>query len=506
LPLSWARFIPARKERPVRPRAQRADVIAIASCLVVLIVVLGGLRAARYLSLGPDAATRHERLFDLRRDASHPYLTALKYVHTGRIERPYSPHPETRRPFGYSVFLSWFLAHVSESRTVTVVLASIWGVLTSLIVFLVVLRTVGQGRPYASAAAALVAGAWPYNLQLSVTGSMEPAFSLLYAATMALVIRIVTTTERRVPSWLALAAGTVLGLAVWTRGNALVLPVAGLALTFLLWRRGRPCWGRVGILVTLPMVASIGLQVLALHAIAGRYTLPSIGVDTTAHYLVHAAAEWKRTGSLAEGNKLGNWFGENYQFRYLGGGEDDETLLDEARQRMWDGLRAAPLYVFAKFVLNWAEVAEVGTFSGSKWEKYLSTNLVLATLCLFGACVLAGVPGAAVIAIFWLVVGAGAACTTGQRYRVFAHSELLLAYTWVAVPLLWRRRADYLRIALTLGAGLAPVAAFFVLRGGWGSLSFALSRFTALYLLLLGLSLITAGMLRAFLGRAAASR
>ena len=472
----------------------------------MLVVVLGGFRAARYLSLGPDAATRHERLFNLRRDAAHQYITAQKYVQTGHIERPYSPHPETRRPFGYSVFLSWFLSHVSESRTVTVVLASIWGTLTSLIVFLILLRTVGQGRPYASAAAALLAGALPYNVQLSVTGAMEPAFSLLYAATMAPLIRIVTTAQRRVPSWLPLAAGTLLGLAVWTRGNALVLPFGGLALMLVLWRRGRPCWGRVGLLLTLPMVVSIGLQILALHAIAGRYTLPSIGVDTTAHYLVHAAAEWKRTGSLAEGNKLGNWLGENYQFRYLGGGEDDEALLDEARQRMWDGLRYAPEYVFAKFVLNWAEVAEVGTFSGTRWEKYLSTNLILATLCIFGACLLAGLPGAAAIAIFWLVVGAGAACTTGQRYRVFAHSELLLAYTWVAVPLVWQRRADYLRIALTLGAGLAPVAAFFVLRGGWGSWSFALSRFTALYLLLLGLSLITAGTLRVFFGRAPASR
>jgi hypothetical protein len=471
----------------------------------VLVVVLGGLRAARYLSLGPDAATRHERLFDLRRDAAHQYLTALKYVQTGRIERPYSSNPETRRPIGYAVFLSWFLRHVSDSRTITVVLASIWGVLTSLIVFLVVLRTVGQGRPYASAAAALVAGAWPYNLQLSVTGAMEPAFSLLYAGTMALVIPI-ATAERRVPSWLPLAAGTLLGLAVWTRGNALMLPVGGLAFTLLLLRRNRPCWGRVGILVTLPMVASIGLQILVMHAIAGRYTLPSIGVDTTAHYLVHAAAEWKRTGSLAEGDKQGNWFGENYQIRYLGGGEDDEALLEEARQRMWDGLRYAPEYVFAKFVLNWAEVAEVGTFSDTRWEKYLSTNLILATLCIFGACLLAGLPAAAVIAIFWLVVGAGAACTTGQRYRVFAHSELLLAYTWVAVPLLWRRQADYLRLVLTLGAALAPVAAFFVLRAGWGSWSFALSRFTALYLLLLGLSLITAGMLRVFFGRAPASR
>jgi hypothetical protein len=76
----------------------------------------------------------------------------------------------------------------------------------------------------------------------------------------------------------------------------------------------------------------------------------------------------------------------------------------------------------------------------------------------------------------------------------------------VATPLLSQRRDAYLRVVLTLGAVLAPIAAFFVLRGGWGTWSFALSRFTALYLLLLGLSLITAGMLRVYFGRAPVSR
>jgi len=472
----------------------------------VLLAVLGGLRTTRYLSLGPDAATRHEQMFELRRDAAHQYLTALKYVHTGRIERPYSSYPETRRPIGYSVFLSWFLAHVSESQTVAVVLASVFGTLTSAIVFLVLLQTVGRGRPYACGAAALIAGAFPFNLQLSVTGAMEPAFSLLFAAAMALVLRIVTTAERPVPGWVPLSAGVLLSLALWTRGNALMLPIGGIALALLLLRQRRACWSRVSVLISLPMVASIGLQMLAMHAIAGRYTLPSIGVDTAAHYLVHAAAEWKRTGSLAEGDKLGAWFGEDYQIRYLDGGEDDEALLQEARQRMWDGLREAPLYVLGKFVINWGEVAEVGTFSESRWEKYLSTTVILATLCLFGACVLSDLPGARAIAIFWLVVGAGAACTTGQRYRVFAHSELMLAYAWVAAPLVWKRRDEYLRVALALAAVLAPIAAIFVLRGGWFRWSFALSRFTALYLLLLGLALISAGMMRAFSGRVPASR
>jgi hypothetical protein len=258
-------------------------------------------------------------------------------------------------------------------------------------------------------------------------------------------------------------------------------------------------------LVTLPIVLSIGTQVLAMHAIAGRYALPSIGLDACAHYLVQAAVEWKRSGSLTRGDEISSWIGENYQIRYLGGGESDEALLGEARQRLLDGLREAPLYVLAKFVVNWGQVAEVGTFSDSKWERYTSTTLILATLCLFGACLLARLPAADVIAVFWVVVGAGAACTTGQRYRVFAHSELMLAYTWTSLPLVWQRRDAYRRVAMALGLGLAPVAAYFVLRGGWGSWSFALSRFTMLYLLLLGLSLIAAGTLAAFGARPPAS-
>ena len=84
----------------------------------MLIVVLGWLRAARYISLGPDAAARHERLFDLRRDASHQYFTALKYLHTGRIERPYSSHPETRRPYLDTVLIDTL--HVNEATDVIV--------------------------------------------------------------------------------------------------------------------------------------------------------------------------------------------------------------------------------------------------------------------------------------------------------------------------------------------------------------------------------------------------
>lgn len=477
----------------VRILSMRASFVPTVLCAVIVATLSLSIRSATYLSLGSDAAARHRELYRLASDSSEYYYTALKYSRIGRIERPYASLPETRRPVGYSLLLGWLLRIFPATRTVSVVLASVLGTLASVLVYGILTTTIENRRPALTCASCMLANALPLNIALSVSGTMEPFFSLLFFGGVAAAIKIALTDGSATPRWVPLAGAVCLSLAVWTRGNALLLPAGVLAFSLYLKSQGRPWWRHVAVLLMLPLIASLGIQALVMRQSAGRYGLPTIGIDTAAHYVGTAALGWARTGSLSQGDIIGAEVGEEYQRRYLFGLESDDQLLQEAKSDAWEGIRGAPLHVLGKYLVNWGQVSFVGEFSSSKWERYFSSNGVLLTLSLFGICLICRLPGAQIIGLFWLTVSAGAACTSSQRYRVFAHSELLLAYAWAAMPLLWEHRRSYLRIVGKTAVLVVPAVVASMLPGQWETWTWALSNLVWRLLFCMALALIAIG-------------
>lgn len=473
-------------------------------CLVVLVSVMITARVAAYRSLG-TVDGRDEAMSRLLPDSEEYYITAVKYARTGRLERPFAAAPETRRPIGYSVILGRLLSLGEQfglypvSRTVAVVVASACAVLTGIIVFLTIVSALGSGRMGLAVVATALADLIPANVLLSVTGTVEPAFVLLATTAIAAAIalaRLGARAGRRRVVALALLAGVASALAVWTRGNALLLVLATILFGLWLRREGSRHWMRVLIVSTLPVLASVGLQGLALKHSTGRWALPSIGVDTFAHYTVFAGVAWARTRSLIEGQAAASDVGAAFQQRYLRAQDSDEALLNEATRRIVAGISEAPLHVVGRYMINWSQLSDIGPMPSSRYEDYLSRMFMLATLSLLGLCVFCALPGAAVLAMWWLVLSAGAAVTSLQGYRVFSHSELVLAYSWTALPVLWAQRREWLRQpyeylfppCAVVGALLAWLAG-----GGWEQV---LIRGVGLFVLMIGLTLIAVAIAR----------
>ncbi|MDP9238738.1 MAG: glycosyltransferase family 39 protein [Chloroflexota bacterium] len=202
--------------------------------LALILLVALALRLSWIAFVHPDPT---DGRFD---DTAWYRVSAHFFANGDGYVNPFTGTPTAGWPPGYPVFLGSIFGLFGEGLAQTYILNAVLSGLTVLVVYAIGLILFDRRTALVSAAAMAV---WPGQIYFTSLTLSEPLFTLLFS--LAMLLMLLATRVDRGKGAIVLMFGIVTGLAVLTRGQALLL----LPLAFIVWglaeHRWRPAVGWV---------------------------------------------------------------------------------------------------------------------------------------------------------------------------------------------------------------------------------------------------------------------